>query len=504
MKYLHLILLFAFLVLLACGHENTAGGNSTETENAIALRIVDSQGNLMARVSYRVLPLWYVGDTIQRLEEKDYTYSGESDSEGWIRIENHQDGKFLIEVSNDSLSGILQYFVQSNSVQNVTQEMTIKKSGVVEGKVELPEKTPFAWILIYGMDRVVRTDSAGRFVIENLPAGNLTLIAVSDNSTIGQESFEVVSGDTVRLDSIGMPKYSRAMKGGELVSDWMKPLSPKSVFILRLDSANMNFSELKADGSDLRLLNASGEPLPMRVAYWDSANSHGVVQIKIEDWSDTQGEWIMKWGNPFAKPLPEIDVWDGLSDSLVLALNSVQVADFENNSSQTSLPSPIEPMYWYKSASEGASINPTKEGHFADALQPADSGRTGKAAHFEYSAPDSGYALIATNLSSGVRSLAQMDSLELWIRGDGEYSIALENLVDSDDWKAVYNGVNTSSWSRVVIRPQDFAPADSAGGNYGWNFIKHQISTLTIFARKGSGIWLDDIRIYGINRDDLK
>ena len=90
------------------------------------------------------------------------------------------------------------------------------------------------------------------------------------------------------------------------------------------------------------------------------------------------------------------------------------------------------------------------------------------------------------------------------IRGDGEYSIALENLVDSDDWKAVYNGVNTSSWSRVVIRPQDFAPADSAGGNYGWNFIKHQISTLTIFAQKGSGIWLDDIRIYGINRDDLK
>ena len=504
MKYLRIILLLALLALLGCSNDKTAGGNSTETENAIALQVVDAQGRQMAHAAYRILPLSYVGDTIQRLDEEDYTYSGESDAEGWIRIGHHKDGEYLIEVLNDSLSGMLQYSVQDDSLQNAESELTLKKPGSIEGRIALPEDVPFAWVFIYGTDRAVRTDSTGYFQMENLPYGTLTLVAISEELTVAEEPFKVQPAETVDLDTVGGPKHFRTMKGGELVSDWMKPLSEKSVVILRLDSTNMDFSELNADGSDLRLYDAAGELLPMRVAYWDSANSRGIVQIKIEDPKDTLDEWTMKWGNPFAKQLPEIDVWKGLSDSLVLELNSVLVADFENNSSQTALPSPIEPKYWYKSASDGATINPTKEGHFADALQPADSGRTGKAAHFEYTAPDSGYALIATDLSSEGRSLAHMDSLELWIRGDGEYSIALENLVDSDDWKAVYNGKNTSSWSRVVIRPQDFAPADSTGGNYGWDFIKHQVSTLTIFARKGSDFWLDDIRIYGINRDDLK
>ena len=68
MKYLRIILLLALLALLGCSNDKTAGGNSTETENAIALQVVDAQGRQIAHAAYRILPLSYVGDTIQSFD----------------------------------------------------------------------------------------------------------------------------------------------------------------------------------------------------------------------------------------------------------------------------------------------------------------------------------------------------------------------------------------------------------------------------------------------------
>lgn len=516
MSFVQIIMLLTSFILMGCGNENSAGGNSTETENAIALQIVDSQGHPLSQVTYRVLPLWFVGDTTQRLENEAYAYLGESDSKGWIRIDAHKPGDFLIEISNDSLSSVLQYSLERDSIQKFEQVLTINKPGTVDGRINLPDSISYAWILFYGLDRMARTDSTGYFCIQGLPSGNLTLIAIIPNSTIqiGQASFDVLPDDTLSLDFIELPtvsdekmetwKYSRIIRGGSLVSEWMKPLSPQSVLTLRLDSTNTDFSALKGDGNDLRLFKSSGEIIPARITFWDSVSQKGIVRIKIMNWADTLDDWTLKWGNPYALSLPEIDVWSGLSDSLILELNSVLVDDFEHGTSQNALLPPIPSNSWYKSASEGATISPAKNEPFVNALYAADSGRVGVAAHFEYSATYPKYALIGTKLTSGVRSLAHMDSLEIWMRGDGEYSVAFENLVTSDNWKTVYDGTNTSSWSRVVVRPQDFLPADSVGGNYGWESIKYGISTLTFFVKNGQNIWIDDVRIYGINRDDLK
>lgn len=512
-RFFNLAVLFLFW---GCGHDNTAGGNSTETENAIALQIVDSHGQQMGNTAYRVLPLWFIGDTTQRMAYESYTYWGVSDSKGRVRIEQHVAGDYIIEVFNDSLLGVLHYSLTNDSVQTLRQVLSINKPGAIEGWIKLPDTAPFAWIFLYGMDRVARTDSTGYFHLDNLPPGNLTLIAIQSGSTVplGLATFQILPEKTLRLDSIELPsvsderigawKFSKEFNGASLVSEWMKPLSPQTVLTLRLDSTHLDFSELKSDGSDFRIFKSSGVQLPIRIAYWDSTFKKGIVQIKILDWSDTLDNWTLKWGNPYSLVLPSIDIWSGISDSLYFELNSVLVDDFEHGSSQNALLPPISSNSWYKSASEGATISPAKDEPFANALQNADSGRVGIAAHFEYSATYPKYALIGTKLTSGTRSLAHMDSLEVWMRGDGEYTVALENLEESDNWKTVYDGMNTPSWSRVVIRPQDFLPADSVGGNFGWESIQYSISTLTFFAKNGQNIWIDDIRIYGINRDDLK
>lgn len=489
--------LAALFAMWACSNDNSAGGNSTETENAIAFRVLDVQGEPLANVSYRILPADFVADTSQRLDSGAYAYSGESDASGMIRIEDFQSSDYLIEFENDSLSSVLRY-----SVDDSLDDVTLQKPGSVGGVVELPENADFAWVFFYGLDRAIKTDSAGRFFVENVPSGNLTIAAALPNSleTIKEIAVDVLPADTLNLDW----KYSKSLRVKDYVSDWMLPLQVPTVLTIRLDSSDLDFAESNHAGDDLRLVDSAGALLPMRIAYWDSAYGMGVLQVRINDLSDTLSEWTLKWGNRLALPQNAENVWENISDSLLLAMNSVLVADFENNSSRNALPSPIAANSWYKSASENGSITPSKEGHFVDALAPADSGRSGTAAHFVYTGNDPDYALVATNLSSGKRNLAQMDSVELWIRGDGDYSIALENLEDSDDMKALYRGSCTSGWSRVVVRPQDFLSADSVGGNYGWDYVKYGITTMTIFARNGHDLWLDDIRIYGINIDDLK
>lgn len=496
--------LIALLVLWGCSNDKTAGGNSTETENAIAFRVNDSRGKPLAKVAYRVLPAEFVADTAQRLDSLGYAYLGVSDSTGTIRIENHEPGDFIIEFAKDSLLSVLRYSMDDSSKESVRSaetEVILQKSGSIDGWVELPEGSDFAWVFFYGLDRAIKTDSTGRFVVDDVPSGNLTILAALPGTleVLKELSIEVEPEKILDLDL----KHSKMVRVADLISEWMRPLSAPTVLTLRLDSLDMDFSELNGDGSDMRLLDAAGEGVPLHIAYWDSAYGMGVLQVRIDDLADTLEEWILKWGTHSASPKTD-DVWSGLPDSLVLALNSVLVADFENNSSRTALPSPIPDSYWYKSASEKGVISPAKDEPFTDALQPADSGRAGIAAHFEYSAKDPDYALVGTKLSSGKRNLARMDSLELWIRGDGDYIVALENREDFEDGKARFKGMCTANWSRVVIRPQDFLPADTTGDDLGWDTIKYGVTTLTIFARDGQDIWLDDIRIYGINVDDLK
>jgi hypothetical protein len=57
-------------------------------------------------------------------------------------------------------------------------------------------------------------------------------------------------------------------------------------------------------------------------------------------------------------------------------------------------------------------------------------------------------------------------------------------------------------WARVAVTPKDFTNAD--GKSYhGWNVTRNKITRFTIFVYNGSDIWIDNVKMYGINLDDL-
>lgn len=512
----HFIFLMSLtLLILSCSKRDSAG-NSTETENAIAFLIVSPNETPAAGVAYMIRPLWFLPDTTKRNDSSTFISYGTTDEKGWIHLFNQPAGSYVIELMSDTLAGVLQFSYSQTPPEITKYEIVLQATGTVKGKVSLPDSVPYAWVQIYGLEHLTRTDSTGFFALNALPAGELHLIAWSPNhaATLGQASFDVLAGDTVDLGLLSAPtvqseaietwKYERFISAGALISEWMRPLASNTVLTLKLDSSTFDFSQAQPDGRDIRLLNAAGELLEIQRVRWDTLTRKAVLRLRIHKYSDTLDNWVLKWGNEHAIEPGNPNVWAGLSDSLFLALNSVEVSDFENQSSQNTLPYPIMKSSWYTGVSEKATISPSIDSNFVDALVPADSGRSGTAAHFTYKADYPEWALIGTRLGPGPRSLSTLDSIVFWFRGNGNYSVTFENLDTIRTRKAMYNGITNSSWTRIRVRPKDLIAADSIGGNYGWNFVKDQITHLTFFASNGSEFWIDDIRMFGISRDDLK
>ena len=114
------------------------------------------------------------------------------------------------------------------------------------------------------------------------------------------------------------------------------------------------------------------------------------------------------------------------------------------------------------------------------------------------------YVVIGTRISDIPHDLSRLDSVEVWIKTDGKIEIILETIIESDtNFKATYKTEGNGSWKRYAVRPQDFDTKDTVK-YHGWDVTRNRITRFTIFAYDGSSILVDNVRMYGINRDDLK
>jgi hypothetical protein len=91
-----------------------------------------------------------------------------------------------------------------------------------------------------------------------------------------------------------------------------------------------------------------------------------------------------------------------------------------------------------------------------------------------------------------------------WARGTGTLSVAFEHLTGLVGPKAWAQIPLDTGWKRVRIRPTDLDSADGIGYNFGWSYVRDSVTDLTFILQDGSDFWLDDVRLHGIDRDDLR
>ncbi len=499
-----------------CGDNGGSGDSAsytTETENAIAVRVFDG-ATPAARTSFKVMPNWFLADTSKAASESEYTYSGTTDENGWVRIENHPEGSFTLQLVKGDSAVVTQYNLNKLSPVFTNDSIALNARGSVDGWVALPQNAKYAWVFVKGVDMVQKTDSTGHFAINDVPSGSVDILAwvPQDQTVAGVASIKVEPADTLFLETLKTPdemeelqdpwRYSRSIAPSKLISDWMKPITLPMVVTIRLDATTFDFATAKNDGSDLRLYDAEGELLPIEIDTWSTTVQSGIVNVRIEKPADTAGTWTLKWGNPTARTFENADVWAGMSDSVMQELNSAFIIGFENDSQKNDLQPPLIPNSWYLGTKVTENLDSIQLHNNMKAIEDADEGRNGKALHIKYSANWPEYVLMGTRISKASRDIGHLDSIEVWIRGNGKYNIILEDLVSDYNHKVEYIGDAKEEWERVVVRPQDFK-SDTIS-YHGWEQTRHNVTHFTVFAFDGTDLWIDDVRLYGINRDDLR
>lgn len=313
----------------------------------------------------------------------------------------------------------------------------------------------------------------------------LPILAFAFFGGCGQDRIAGGSSETENM-------LARAIPVDSLVPNWHRPVNGVTVATIRLDSSNFDFRRSSANSLDVSMERADGRLLPFEIVQWDSAAARARLHVRVDS-SLLVGRQriVMRWGLMRANRADPVAVWKAVPDSQRTAINSFLVDDFERGAVSSLLPSGNS---WYVVDNDSGRVS-------VPSLVPASLGRTGTAAHFTYVKT---FSLMGVDLG-GHRSLRSLDSLVFWVRGTGVVLPAFDNLDPGSGGKAWTRIVlDSTAWTRVRIRPQDLDTADNVAGNVGWLSVRDRVGYLTFLVAGGHDLYLDDIRLYGIDRDDLK
>jgi hypothetical protein len=301
-----------------------------------------------------------------------------------------------------------------------------------------------------------------------------------------------VAGGTTETENMAT---ARVIEVDSILSPWNHPGFTTTVGTLRLDSTSVDFSRAGPAGGAIAVETMDSVALPFRIVYWDASARLGRIQVRLDPWLQRSGtRFRLRWDRTDSTRSDSARVWSGISDSQRLALTSVLVSDFEQGSLVSLLP---QAGVWTTSSGSPATIGDPS-------VVPADSGRSGHALHISYSAAiQNGYAYVGVSLG-GSRNLRSLDSIEFWARGPKTIVTFAFDHQGTTDVKAWTPRYPDSTWKRFSIRPADLDTATGNGGNVGWTGVRDSVTTLCFFVVQGTDLWLDDVRLYGVDRDDLR
>jgi hypothetical protein len=280
----------------------------------------------------------------------------------------------------------------------------------------------------------------------------------------------------------------RQFRLDSIVSDWNQVgEAGVTVATLRLDSALFDTGATDIEGNDLDLRNSSNASVPFVKTYWNANEKVGRLKVRLESKLFTPGAQITLWrGMSLANRSNPMPVWSGIPDSLQAVLSSALVDNFENGSNQIVLPGRSA---WFL---DGGST-----------IAPSGSSRTGNALHMVSTATGV-KVMAAALLANSPRRLITLDSVVVWARGQGQLRIAFEYAAAGDQ-KVAWSPRNLdATWKRIKVTPADLDSALAARDAVSWGTIQDSVSHLSFwFDGAGEG-WIDEPRLYGVDKDDFR
>jgi hypothetical protein len=276
-----------------------------------------------------------------------------------------------------------------------------------------------------------------------------------------------------------------------LLPECNRPSGLATVAILRLDSANFPFDSCDPTGRDLDVRRLDGSSLPFEIAYWDRTARLARLRTRIEPALRGNGSKIAVWRglDPAGRTDPAA-VWSGISDSQRLAITSVLVDDFEGDSLTTRLP---DSSKWFvATGGTGTGVVALSGARTGHALRVVSTSTSGT--------PSS---LAAALLASTPRALRTIDTLSFWAKGSGRILASLERAGAGVQKVAWTSRTLDTTWRLYRIAPGEF-DTTAITSNTTWESVRDSVTHVSFWMAGTGELWLDDVRISGIDRDDLR
>lgn len=505
-------LAFLFCILLfACSTDKEIAGASTvETENACIINVVNIDAKPVSYAVARIRPLWYVQGTSSNSQNDVLELT--ADSLGNIVMDSADFDKGYIEII-DGNEGVFRAIAASDLKKNKLTTVQLEELGSVSGKADIPEGSDYAWIQVYGTDKLIKTNEKGEFSLDSLPPASYQIRAVisEDQAAIGEASIMVSAGEKNNIKTLAKPNltneqleqwaHSRVVPIESTISDWMRPIADTTVVFVRLDSANFNFNEAMKNGNDIRFTDQDGNRLAFKKAYWSDSLKQAELQIRINGTSSIE-ELVMYWGKTAALDASSNDIWKDLPDSLVTAIHSIKIIDFDSQKLETAFDYGDGTRDWYFNPQDSNVTTTPSRDNVQDAFE-FNNERQSYVFHWKSTSKKKGkWSMIGSRINRNPSSLEGIDSIVFFAKGSGELGFAIE-VLNEPTGKTKYVDYLGSNWKRFSFTPDDFVPGDGEFGNMGWDFVKARVTTFSIWIVDDSEMWIDDVILYGVNRDNF-
>lgn len=169
---------FFFLVfgILGCGESSDrAGGPGSETTNGILARAFLEDGTPAAYAGVSLRKRNFISSDTSKTEITPDTYA---DSLGNFELNELDSGDYRLTVFlNGQIHSRELHYQRSNlDLEQINLEDPGQISGTVRGKDSMGIP---AWVGIYGLDILAKTDSSGNFQLHGIPPGNLKAFILS-------------------------------------------------------------------------------------------------------------------------------------------------------------------------------------------------------------------------------------------------------------------------------------------------------------------------------------
>lgn len=175
--------------------------------------------------------------------------------------------------------------------------------------------------------------------------------------------------------------------------------------------------------------------------------------------------------------------------------------DFEDGDSLNNIAKTVPNYGWYFNASNDAKwITPDNSNKFATAISGDEHG---KYISLKFALGDSGFVLLGTHigLDTGYYDLSKLTAIRLKVRGDCEFSVALEHFKDIGNnkfRKALWKSKASEDWHEIVIRPGN-ETLESESYQVRFSEIAKEIGLFSIFVSSGTFLEVDEIVFEGMD-----